>query len=143
MSSSSRANSAERLPSLGMGPVATRRRLQSFQTSSRSRGAAADHRLCWERLVPHQRFFKSSSLRTTSRFIIADRPGIIAALAEVFSRHGINVDSVLQEPGWSKEELPFVVTLEACSSVAVNEALNESALFDFHVRPPLWLPVLT
>ena len=77
------------------------------------------------------------------RFIIADRPGIIAALAEVFSRHGINVDSVLQEPGWSKEELPFVVTLEACSSVAVNEALNESALFDFHVRPPLWLPVLT
>ena len=77
------------------------------------------------------------------RFIIADRPGIIAVLAEVFSRHGINVDSVLQEPGWAKEELPFVVTLEACSSVAVNHALSESALFDFHVRPPLWLPMLT
>ena len=77
------------------------------------------------------------------RFIVADRPGIIAALAEVFSRHGVNVDSVLQEPGWSKDELPFVVTLEACSSVAVERALSESASFDFHIRPPLWMPVLT
>ena len=77
------------------------------------------------------------------RFIVADRPGIIAALAEVFSRHGVNVDSVLQEPGWSKDELPFVVMLEACSSVAVERALSESASFDFHIRPPLWMPVLT
>ena len=77
------------------------------------------------------------------RFIVADRPGIIAVLAEVFSRHGINVDSVLQEPGWSKDELPFVMTLESCSSVAVERALSECASFDFHVRPPLWMPVLT
>ena len=94
--------------------------------------AGSTHEVLTEFIAPHY-----------VRFIISDRPGIIAALAQVFSRHGINVDSVLQEPGWSKEELPFVVTLEACSSVAVNQALSESALFDFHVRPPLWLPVLT
>lgn len=76
------------------------------------------------------------------RFIVADRPGIIASLADVFSRHGVNVDAVLQEPGWSKAELPFVVTLEACGSTAVSEALHEIEAFDFHVRPPLWLPVL-
>ena len=58
------------------------------------------------------------------RFIVADRPGIIAALAEVFSRHGINVDSVLQEPGWSKDELPFVMTLDSCSSVAVEAGVE-------------------
>ena len=77
------------------------------------------------------------------RFVVADRPGIIAALAEVFSQHGVNVDSVLQEPGWSKDKLPFVVTLESCSSVAVERALRESAALDFHVRPPLLMPMLT
>ena len=76
------------------------------------------------------------------RFMVADRPGIIAALAGVFSRHGVNVDAVLQEPGWSKTELPFVMTLEACSSTAVTAALADIGGFDFHVRPPLWLPVL-
>ena len=76
------------------------------------------------------------------RFMIVDRPGIIAALAEVFSRHGVNVDAVLQEPGWSKAELPFVMTLETCSSLAVTAALADIDGFDFHVRPPLWLPVL-
>ena len=76
------------------------------------------------------------------RFMVADRPGIIAALADVFSRHSVNVDAVLQEPGWSKSELPFVMTLEACSSIAVTAALTDIGRFDFHVRPPLWLPVL-
>ena len=76
------------------------------------------------------------------RFMIVDRPGVIAALGDVFARHGINVDAVLQEPGWSKAELPFVMTLEACSSTAMTAALRAIDEFDFHVRPPLWLPML-
>ena len=76
------------------------------------------------------------------RFMVADRPGIIAALADVFSRHGVNVDAVLQDPGWSKAELPFVMTLDLCSSHAVTAALADIDGFDFHVRPPFWLPVL-
>ena len=77
------------------------------------------------------------------RFMVADRPGIIAALADVFSRHGVNLDAVLQESGWSKADLPFVMTLEECSSGAVRAALADIDGFDFHVRPPFWLPVLT
>lgn len=76
------------------------------------------------------------------RFVVSDRPGIIAALADVFSRHGVNIDAVLQEPGCDKRALPFVVTLDACASTAVDRALLESASFDFHVRPPLWMPML-
>ncbi len=76
------------------------------------------------------------------RFVVADRPGIVASLADVFSRHGVNIDSIFQEPGWSKDELPFVVTLESCESTVVERALEESATFDFNVRPPLWMPVL-
>ena len=75
------------------------------------------------------------------RFMIDDRPGIVANLAQVFSRHGINLDAVLQEPGWPKAELPFVMTLEPCSSASVAAALAEAGRFDFHVRPPLWLPM--
>ncbi len=77
------------------------------------------------------------------RFMVADRPGIIAGLADVFSRHEVNVDAVLQEPGWSKAELPFVMTLDECSSGAVTAALADIDGFDFHVRPPFWLPMLT
>ena len=77
------------------------------------------------------------------RFIVDDRPGIIAQLAGVFSRHGINVDSVLQEPGWSKSALPFVMTLESCTTSSVSDALREVTAFDFHARPPVSLPVLT
>ena len=76
------------------------------------------------------------------RFIVADRPGVIANLAEIFSRHRINVDAVLQEPGWPKEKLPFVMTLESCVSSDVRAALGEISRLDFHVEPPLWLPVL-
>ena len=76
------------------------------------------------------------------RFVVSDRPGIIEALAGAFSRHGVNIDSVLQEPGWSKTELPFVVTLDACVSSVVEQTLDECAAFDFNVRPPLWMPVL-
>ena len=75
------------------------------------------------------------------RFMIDDRPGIVASLARVFSQHGINLDAVLQEPGWPKAELPFVMTLESCTSASVAAALADAARFDFHVRPPLWLPM--
>ena len=76
------------------------------------------------------------------RFIVTDRPGIIASLAAVFSSHGMNVDSVLQEPGWPKSELPFVVTLETCRCRTMRAALTEIEKFDFHARQPVWMPIL-
>ena len=76
------------------------------------------------------------------RFVIMDRPGIIASLADVFLRHGLNIDSVLQEPDWPKSALPFVVTLEPCGSGAAQVALAEIEAFDFHARRPVWMPIL-
>ena len=76
------------------------------------------------------------------RFVIVDRPGIISSLAGVFVRHGLNIDSVLQEPDWPKSALPFVVTLEPCSSGDVQAALAEIEAFDFHARAPVWMPIL-
>lgn len=76
------------------------------------------------------------------RFVVNDRPGIVAALCDVFARHELNVDSVLQDPGGRKEQLAFVMTLDPCDAGLVNAALRDAAALDFHARPPLWMPVL-
>ena len=76
------------------------------------------------------------------RLVVRDQPGIIASLASIFSRNGINIDAVLQEPGGTKERLPFVITLEAGPTSAMRAALEEIATLPFHVTAPLCLPVL-
>jgi homoserine dehydrogenase len=76
------------------------------------------------------------------RFVVRDRPGIIADIARLLAQHDINIDAVLQEPGTPKEALPFVVTLEAADVHAVQDALARMAPLDFHVEPPLVLPFL-
>jgi homoserine dehydrogenase len=75
------------------------------------------------------------------RFVVKDRPGIVAGIATVLARHGISLDAVLQKPGYPHDRLPFVMTLEKCSSEIVHHALAEIARLDFHVQPPLCLPV--
>ncbi|MBI4455986.1 MAG: homoserine dehydrogenase [Acidobacteria bacterium] len=76
------------------------------------------------------------------RFTVRDRPGIIASLATIFSNYGINIDAVFQEPGSDKSRLPFVITLEECSNSVLESALGEIKNFDFHVQPPVSLPIL-
>ena len=77
------------------------------------------------------------------RFKVADKPGILAALANVFSRHEINVDAVLQQAGHSKSALPFVITLEPCRVQKLREALAEIRKLEFHVAPPVDMPILS
>ena len=76
------------------------------------------------------------------RFTVQDRPGIIAALSGIFEKCGINIDSLLQKPGYLKSSLPFVVTLEACEASAVNKAMRQIAKLDFLVKPCMDLPIL-
>jgi homoserine dehydrogenase len=76
------------------------------------------------------------------RFVVRDRPGIIAAIAGAMERHDINIDAVLQLPADSKDALPFVVTVEACPPAVLAEAVAEIGRLDFHVRPPVDLPIL-
>jgi homoserine dehydrogenase len=75
------------------------------------------------------------------RFVVNDRPGIIAELATVLSRYGISINAVLQKPGFPQSSLSFVMTLEPCDSSVLNRGLEEIARLDFHVRKPLCLPM--
>jgi homoserine dehydrogenase len=76
------------------------------------------------------------------RFTVQDEPGIIAKLAAIFARLGINIDSVFQKPGYPASRLPFVITLEPCPTSLIEGALAEIANQKFLVQPCLHLPIL-
>jgi homoserine dehydrogenase len=76
------------------------------------------------------------------RFLVKDRPGIIASLATILSQCGINIDAVVQKPGCPKSHLPFLITLEECKASLVDQALQQINSLDFLVQPCLHLPIL-
>jgi homoserine dehydrogenase len=76
------------------------------------------------------------------RFWVKDQPGIIAGLASILSAHQLNIDSVLQKPGFEKSALPFVITLEPCRDSQLQPALHEMSALPFALRPCLSLPIL-
>ncbi len=76
------------------------------------------------------------------RFNVNDKPGIIAALAGVFAKYEINIDSLLQMPNFTKKDLPFVITLESCRTGRLRDALTEMSKFEFLNRAPVCMPIL-
>ena len=76
------------------------------------------------------------------RFLVKDQPGIIAGLAAILSSHQLNIDAVLQNPGFDKNALPFVITLEPCRDAQLQPALQEMFALPFALRPCLCLPIL-
>jgi homoserine dehydrogenase len=76
------------------------------------------------------------------RFLVKDQPGVIAGLAAILSSHQLNIDAVLQNPGFDKNALPFVITLEPCRDAQLQPALHEMSALPFALRPCLCLPIL-
>lgn len=75
------------------------------------------------------------------RFVVKDRPGIVARIAGILASFEINVDAVFQKPGHDKNRLPFVITVEACRTAKLNAALDEIARCEFHIESPLKLRI--
>jgi homoserine dehydrogenase len=82
------------------------------------------------------------SLRHYIRFIVKDRPGIVAEIAGGLARQGINIGALLQRPGHPEERLPFVMTVEPCSTSALKRALGEIGKMDCLIEAPLELQLL-
>jgi len=76
------------------------------------------------------------------RFFVRDQPGIVARLAQILAEHHLNIDSVLQKPGFDKAALPFVITLEPCRDSQLHPALEKMSALEFSLRPCLCLPIL-
>lgn len=83
----------------------------------------------------------SRLVRRYLRFVVSDQPGIIAELAAVLARHSLNIDAVIQERGFERHSLPFVITLEWLSDQAVQAAIEEMKAFGFLRDHPLELPM--
>src|SRR5450432_1179389 len=81
-------------------------------------------------------------LRHYIRFIVKDRPGIVAEIATHLAQHHINIQAILQKPGHPAERLPFVVTVEPCPASALRKALARIALMDCFLESPLQMQIL-
>ncbi len=75
------------------------------------------------------------------RFRVKDRPGIIAELANILARKGISLEAVLQLPSETKNDLPFVITVEPTSERSIQDAVRQMRELNFLVEPPLALPM--
>lgn len=75
------------------------------------------------------------------RFRVTDRPGIIAALAGILAGKRISLEAVLQLPCDTKNDLPFVITVEPSPEEAILEAVEKMSELDFMLEPPLALPM--
>jgi homoserine dehydrogenase len=94
---------------------------------------------------PRPRRFEVSSDFVAARylrFVVRDAAGIIASLASVLAKNGLNIDSILQMPGHPKAALPFVITLEPCGTNDLEAAMEEINEFEFLAETPLNMPIL-
>ena len=66
----------------------------------------------------------------------------VAEIAGGLARQGINIHALLQRPGYPEDRLPFVVTVEPCSTSALKRALQEIGSLDCLIEPPLELQIL-
>lgn len=76
------------------------------------------------------------------RFLVDDRPGIVASIAGALAKEGININAILQKPGFPLNRLPFVVTVEPCRTSALKRALVEIAKLPALLEAPLDLQIL-
>ena len=76
------------------------------------------------------------------RFVVADKPGIVAAIAGALAKVGANIDSILQHRGHAVGMLPFVVTTEPSLTSTIEKAIAEMEAMDFMLVPPLCLQIL-
>jgi len=75
------------------------------------------------------------------RFRVRDRPGIIAALSSILAAKHISLDAVLQLPSESKDNLPFVITVEPTTEKELRGAVAGMNDLDFMVEPALAMPM--
>ena len=76
------------------------------------------------------------------RFLVADRPGIVAEITGSLAKERINIRALAQKPGYPQHALPFVVTVEPCKSSALQRALERIRNMPCLLEPPLDLQML-
>jgi homoserine dehydrogenase len=76
------------------------------------------------------------------RFLVVDRPGIVAEITGTLAKERINIRAIVQKAGYPAHALPFVVTVEPCKSSALKRALTSIGTMDCLLEEPLVLQML-
>ena len=76
------------------------------------------------------------------RFLVNDRPGIVAEITGALAKERINIRAIVQKAGYPHQALPFVVTVEPCKSSVLKRALSAMATMDCLLEEPLDLQML-
>ena len=76
------------------------------------------------------------------RFLVMDRPGIVAEITGALAKEKINIRAIVQKAGYPSHALPFVVTVEPCKSSCLKRALETINKMDCMLEQPLNLQML-
>lgn len=76
------------------------------------------------------------------RFLVKDRPGIVAEITGALAAERINIRAIVQKPGYPANALPFVVTVEPCRYSAMERAVERMSSMDCLLVQPLNLQML-
>ena len=76
------------------------------------------------------------------RFMVNDKPGIIADITVALAKEGINIRAIVQKPGYPSHALPFVMTVEPCKSSALKRAMAAMSGKNYLLQEPLDLQML-
>ena len=76
------------------------------------------------------------------RFLVMDRPGIVAEITGALAKERINIRAIVQKAGYPAHALPFVVTVEPCKSSALKRALAAISKMECLLEQPLNLQML-
>ena len=76
------------------------------------------------------------------RFLVKDRPGIVAEITRALADEQINIRAIVQKAGYPADALPFVVTVEPCRSSALKRAMESIDKMDCLLEEPLNLQML-
>lgn len=75
------------------------------------------------------------------RLLVADRPGVVAAISEQLAQRDISIESFLQMPGRDAAAVPIVLTTQTCARSALDVAAAAIASLDAVIDTPRIMPV--
>jgi len=75
------------------------------------------------------------------RFRVADRPGVIAKISDTLARHQVSIESFLQKPPPSAQNVAIVLTTQKCREGTLIDALHELLGQDEFIDTPLIMPL--
>lgn len=75
------------------------------------------------------------------RFRVADKPGVIAKISDTLARHQVSIESFLQKPPPTCQNVAIMLTTQICNESILIDALHELSGYDEFIDTPLIMPL--